>query len=74
MLLFFQNQFDGEMPHYFKFLTIMAFHVFLKEKVFMLRRLRYVWIYISTFSWIQIDVGILEVGIGGQYDCTNIIR
>uniref|UniRef100_A0A0R3RF83 Folylpolyglutamate synthase n=1 Tax=Elaeophora elaphi TaxID=1147741 RepID=A0A0R3RF83_9BILA len=41
------------MPSYFKFLTVMAFHVFIKEKV---------------------DVAIIEVGIGGEYDCTNIIQ
>ncbi|XP_033642986.1 folylpolyglutamate synthase, mitochondrial-like isoform X1 [Asterias rubens] len=43
----------GAMPAYFRFLTIMAFHVFLKEKV---------------------DVAVIEVGLGGSYDCTNIIR
>uniref|UniRef100_A0A8D3DZU3 Folylpolyglutamate synthase n=1 Tax=Scophthalmus maximus TaxID=52904 RepID=A0A8D3DZU3_SCOMX len=43
----------GMMPAYFRFLTILAFHVFLKEKV---------------------DVAVVEVGIGGAYDCTNIIR
>lgn len=41
------------MPAYFKFLTVMAYYVFLKEKV---------------------DVAIVEVGIGGEYDCTNVIR
>ncbi|CAG9534354.1 unnamed protein product [Cercopithifilaria johnstoni] len=41
------------MPSYFKFLTVMAFHVFIKERV---------------------DVAIVEVGIGGEYDCTNIIQ
>ncbi|KAM4695810.1 folylpolyglutamate synthase, mitochondrial isoform 2-T2 [Rhinophrynus dorsalis] len=41
------------MPAYFRFLTIMAFHVFLQEKV---------------------DLAVLEVGIGGAYDCTNIIQ
>ncbi|KAM4663762.1 folylpolyglutamate synthase, mitochondrial isoform 2-T2 [Discoglossus pictus] len=41
------------MPAYFRFLTIMAFHVFVQEKV---------------------DLAVLEVGIGGAYDCTNIIR
>ncbi|XP_069799936.1 folylpolyglutamate synthase, mitochondrial isoform X2 [Dendropsophus ebraccatus] len=41
------------MPAYFRFLTIMALHVFLQEKV---------------------DLAVLEVGIGGAYDCTNIIR
>ncbi|XP_072310196.1 folylpolyglutamate synthase, mitochondrial [Eucyclogobius newberryi] len=43
----------GTMPAYFRFLTILAFHVFLQEKV---------------------DLAIIEVGIGGAYDCTNIIR
>ncbi|XP_059619847.1 folylpolyglutamate synthase, mitochondrial [Phlebotomus argentipes] len=44
---------DKDMPTYFKFLTIMAFNVFLEENV---------------------DVAIVEVGIGGEYDCTNIVR
>ncbi|KAI0213240.1 Folylpolyglutamate synthase, mitochondrial [Lamellibrachia satsuma] len=44
---------NGVMPAYFRFLTIMAFQVFLQEKV---------------------DVSIVEVGIGGEYDSTNIIR
>uniref|UniRef100_A0A673NKA1 Folylpolyglutamate synthase n=1 Tax=Sinocyclocheilus rhinocerous TaxID=307959 RepID=A0A673NKA1_9TELE len=43
----------GSMPAYFRFLTILAFHVFLQEKV---------------------DSAVIEVGIGGAYDCTNIIR
>ncbi|GMT31349.1 hypothetical protein PFISCL1PPCAC_22646, partial [Pristionchus fissidentatus] len=41
------------MPAYFKFLTVLAFDVFLREKV---------------------DVAIVEVGIGGEYDCTNVLR
>ena len=40
------------MPPYFNFMTVMAFKVFLEEKV---------------------DVTVLEVGIGGQYDCTNVV-
>lgn len=44
---------DTDMPSYFKFLTVMAFNVFLAEKV---------------------DVAIIEVGIGGEFDCTNIFR
>lgn len=40
------------MPIYFSLLTIMAFHIFMKENV---------------------DVAIIEVGIGGEYDCTNVI-
>ncbi|XP_019396225.1 PREDICTED: folylpolyglutamate synthase, mitochondrial isoform X1 [Crocodylus porosus] len=43
----------ASMPAYFRFLTIMAFHVFLQEKV---------------------DLAVVEVGIGGAYDCTNIVR
>lgn len=41
------------MPTYFAFLTILGFHVFIKERV---------------------DCAIIEVGIGGQYDPTNVIR
>ncbi|XP_067087526.1 folylpolyglutamate synthase, mitochondrial-like, partial [Osmerus mordax] len=41
------------MPAYFRFLTLLAFHVFMQEKV---------------------DLALIEVGIGGAYDCTNIIR
>ncbi|XP_076586562.1 folylpolyglutamate synthase, mitochondrial-like [Chaetodon auriga] len=43
----------GTMPFYFQFLTLLAFHIFLQERV---------------------DLAVVEVGIGGQYDCTNIIR
>ncbi|XP_060056202.1 folylpolyglutamate synthase, mitochondrial isoform X2 [Erinaceus europaeus] len=47
------NSSCASMPAYFRFLTLMAFHVFLQEKV---------------------DLAVVEVGIGGTYDCTNIIR
>ncbi|KAI8806228.1 hypothetical protein BJ742DRAFT_366125 [Cladochytrium replicatum] len=40
-------------PMYFRFLAMVAFHCFLKEKV---------------------DVGVIEVGIGGEYDCTNVVE
>ncbi|XP_018566233.1 folylpolyglutamate synthase, mitochondrial-like [Anoplophora glabripennis] len=43
----------GDMPLYFRYLTILAFHIFLEHKV---------------------DVAIVEVGIGGEYDCTNVLR
>ncbi|KAL9880978.1 folylpolyglutamate synthase, mitochondrial isoform X1 [Glossina fuscipes] len=46
------QDYEHDMPGYFKFLTILAFHVFLEERV---------------------DVVILEVGIGGELDCTNIV-
>ncbi|TIA92747.1 hypothetical protein E3P99_00493 [Wallemia hederae] len=39
-------------PAYFRFMTLMAFHTFLKEDV---------------------DATVLEVGIGGTLDCTNIV-
>lgn len=42
-----------DLPAYFNFLTILAFNVFLREKI---------------------DVAIVEVGIGGKYDCTNVVR
>ncbi|KNC81146.1 hypothetical protein SARC_06513 [Sphaeroforma arctica JP610] len=42
-----------QMPSYFRFMTLLAFHTFLIEKV---------------------DVSIIEVGIGGMYDPTNIIE
>ncbi|XP_061389738.1 putative folylpolyglutamate synthase [Musca vetustissima] len=47
-----QQENETDMPAYFKFLTILCFHVYLAEKV---------------------DVAILEVGIGGELDCTNIV-
>ncbi|KAL7287990.1 hypothetical protein TKK_0018044 [Trichogramma kaykai] len=43
---------ERDMPQYFKFLTVLMFHVFCKANV---------------------DVAILEVGIGGEHDCTNIL-
>ncbi|XP_072209047.1 folylpolyglutamate synthase, mitochondrial isoform X2 [Excalfactoria chinensis] len=48
-----KDEAQANMPAYFRFLTIMAFHVFLQEKV---------------------DLAVVEVGIGGAFDCTNIIR
>lgn len=44
---------SDDMPIYFQFLTLLAFRVFLAERV---------------------DVAIIEVGIGGEYDSTNILR
>ncbi|KAL4143021.1 hypothetical protein QTP88_005400 [Uroleucon formosanum] len=43
----------AELPSYFMFLTVMAFKMFVDERV---------------------DVAIIETGIGGEYDCTNILR
>lgn len=47
------KEYENDMPAYFKFLTILSFHIFLGEKV---------------------DVAIYEVGIGGERDCTNVLR
>lgn len=43
----------GAKPVYFRFLTLMAFHAYLSEKV---------------------DTAVIECGIGGAYDSTNIIE
>ena len=48
-----KKQSENDMPAYFKFLTILCFHIFLEEKI---------------------EAVILEVGIGGEYDSTNIVR
>ncbi|XP_066588218.1 folylpolyglutamate synthase, mitochondrial-like [Prorops nasuta] len=47
------KQNDMDMPMYFKFLTILMFHIFYDLKL---------------------DVIVVEVGIGGELDSTNIIR
>ncbi|CAH0382351.1 unnamed protein product [Bemisia tabaci] len=47
------NADEAGLPTYFQALTVMAFYVFLKEKV---------------------DVAILEVGLGGVHDCTNVLN
>ncbi|KAM6975893.1 folylpolyglutamate synthase, mitochondrial-like [Tautogolabrus adspersus] len=48
-----KDAFDGLMPSHFSVFTLVAFRVFLEEKV---------------------DLAIIEVGIGGHYDSTNVIR
>ena len=42
----------GVKPGYFRFLTLLSFHVFMSENV---------------------DAAIYEVGVGGEYDSTNIV-
>eukprot|EP00039_Didymoeca_costata_P007064 m.95996 g.95996 ORF g.95996 m.95996 type:complete len:511 (+) comp13524_c0_seq7:63-1595(+) len=49
----FKSSNETLMPTYFRFLTLMAFKVFLEERV---------------------DVSVIEVGIGGRYDATNILE
>jgi folylpolyglutamate synthase len=48
-----RHLYEDAMPSYFRFLTVMAFYVFLQSKV---------------------DVAVVEVGIGGTHDSTNIIE
>ncbi|GAB7356006.1 hypothetical protein MBLNU459_g6630t1 [Dothideomycetes sp. NU459] len=43
----------SSMPSYFRFLTLLAMHSFLQEKV---------------------DAVILETGVGGEFDSTNIVK
>lgn len=45
--------FEGDMPKYFAFLTVLAYNIFLEERV---------------------DVAVVEVGIGGVVDYTNVLR
>ncbi|XVF75267.1 hypothetical protein PTKIN_Ptkin13bG0173900 [Pterospermum kingtungense] len=44
---------DVPMPTYFRFLALLAFKIFVAEKV---------------------DVAILEVGLGGKFDATNVVQ
>ncbi|KAK7487409.1 hypothetical protein BaRGS_00021371 [Batillaria attramentaria] len=48
-----QDDYCGDMPFYFSFLTVMSLYVFVREAV---------------------NVAILEVGIGGEYDSTNVVQ
>nr|KAG5699968.1 hypothetical protein BaRGS_001787 [Batillaria attramentaria] len=47
------DDYCGDMPFYFSFLTVMSLYVFVREAV---------------------NVAILEVGIGGEYDSTNVVQ
>ncbi|KAH3902330.1 related to Folylpolyglutamate synthase [Saccharomycodes ludwigii] len=49
----FPHMVKGAMPGYFKYLTLLSFHVFMKEGC---------------------NTCIYEVGVGGEYDSTNIIE
>lgn len=49
----FPHMTDGAKPGYFKYLTLLSFHVFMQEKC---------------------DTCIYEVGVGGEFDSTNIIE
>ncbi len=56
------------MPGYFRFLTLVAYHTFLQLKV----RLNLKAEYPNTHIF-QVDATVLEVGVGGRYDSTNIV-
>ena len=60
---------DGELPGYFRFITIMAFYAFLEEKVVIILDEPLICNFIP-----QVDVAIVEVGMGGEYDPTNVIK
>lgn len=65
-----------EKPAYFRYLTIMAMHVFLQERVSALvscsqsEAARDVH---TCLSRRKVDATVLEVGVGGTYDSTNIV-
>ena len=66
-----RHLYDDSMPSYFRFLTVMAFFVFLSNKV------RSHWCTLRTTGEsvdLQVDVAVVEVGIGGTHDSTNIIE
>lgn len=77
---------QAEKPTYFRFLTLMAFHTFIRENVnhnfisdflHILNNLYKILIYsiqISIYLFKKVDVAIIECGIGGEYDSTNIIE
>lgn len=55
-------------PMYFRFMTLLAFHVFFTLKVtYCLLPV------LSSLSGLQVDASIFEVGVGGTYDSTNIV-
>ena len=60
---------DGELPGYFRFITILALHAFLEEKVINKSTEQ-----LACNFMPQVDVAIVEVGMGGEYDPTNVIK
>ena len=66
-----RHLYNDAMPSYFRFLTVMAFSVFLQDKVIVSN------VTIATClspHMLQVDVAVVEVGIGGTHDSTNIIE
>lgn len=55
---------------YFRFLTLVAFHAFIDLKV----SIPVSFIISCSLIYIeQVDATVLEVGVGGKYDCTNLV-
>lgn len=71
------------MPPLFQFLTVLAFKIFVNEKVGFI--LSYIFSFffsesnlvdnkfMHNISYLQVDVAIIEVGLGGRNDSTNVV-
>ncbi len=73
-----------EMPAYFRFLTLMSFNVFIREevrtgtiagRVVLLLKLTTMLINgpLNPIH-VQVDVALVEVGVGGRTDATNVVH
>ena len=68
------------MPAYFRFLTLLAMKVFLEEAVSVSwEREREMEGanergFGRRFFLLQVDVAVMEVGMGGAFDCTNVLQ
>ncbi|CAI0411169.1 unnamed protein product [Linum tenue] len=77
---------DVPMPPLFRFLTLLAFKIFSAEQVhkywFHLQHClsclssetQLNWDLICYSFFVQVDVAILEVGLGGRFDATNVVQ
>jgi len=60
------------LPTYFRFLTLVAFNVFLNEKVTAFSFIATVGQ--TTTTTTKVDVAVIEVGLGGRTDATNVVH
>lgn len=65
-------------PVYFRYLTLLAYHAFLSERVGLLRSSSRKCLYsshavFSALPTVKVDATLLEVGIGGAFDSTNLV-
>lgn len=58
---------------YFRMVTLVAFHAFSKMKVRKSPHIIMLQQHPKPFITLKVDATVLEVGVGGLYDCTNII-